>query len=210
MKIVSIDLETTGLDPENCQILEFGAIIEDTEKKLPFEELPKFKRVIYHEEIKGSAFALNMNVRLLKAIADYKSKCDSFSNGKVSQEEIKEYIKSNNITTLKNLASEFYQFLEPNFIEGPNLRMKKITINVAGKNFGMFDYNFIKHIPEIESVVGFSSRVIDPAILCVDWKNDFRLPGLNDCKQRHGIEGAVTHDALDDAWDVIQVLRKFY
>jgi hypothetical protein len=151
-----------------------------------------------------------MNFRLLKAIADYKSKCDSFSYGKVSQEEIKEYIKSNNITTLKNLAMEFYQFLEPHFIEGPNLRMKKITINVAGKNFGMFDYNFIKHIPEIESVVGFSSRVLDPAILCVDWKNDFRLPGLNDCKQRHGIEGAVTHDALDDAWDVIQVLRKFY
>jgi DNA polymerase III epsilon subunit-like protein len=29
MKYVSIDLETTGLDEEKCQILEFGAAFED-------------------------------------------------------------------------------------------------------------------------------------------------------------------------------------
>lgn len=210
MKYVSLDIETTGLDPESCQILEFGAIIEDTNNKLPFEELPKFKKVIYHEEIRGSAFAINMNMRLIKIIAEYKSMCDKFNNTKISEEEIKNYIKNNNITTLKNLALEFYQFLEPHFTTGANLGIQKITINVAGKNFGMFDYGFIKKVPEIESVIGFSSRVLDPAILCVDWKNDFRLPSLSDCKQRHGISGEVTHDALEDAWDVIQVLRKFY
>ena len=42
MKYISIDIETTGLDPENCQILSIGAVIEDTLNQLPFEELPTF------------------------------------------------------------------------------------------------------------------------------------------------------------------------
>jgi hypothetical protein len=53
-------------------------------------------------------------------------------------------------------------------------------------------------------------RVIDPAILMVDWKNDESLPNLKVCKERADIEGIVTHNALEDAWDVIEVLRKFY
>jgi hypothetical protein len=52
--------------------------------------------------------------------------------------------------------------------------------------------------------------VLDPAILCVDWENDKQLPSLDDCKKRHSLEGEVTHDAVEDAWDIIQVLRKFY
>jgi hypothetical protein len=44
----------------------------------------------------------------------------------------------------------------------------------------------------------------------VDWNNDKSLPNLTTCKERAGIEGVVTHDALEDAWDVIEVLRKFY
>ena len=47
-------------------------------------------------------------------------------------------------------------------------------------------------------------------ILFVDWNNDTSLPNLTTCKERAGIEGVVTHDALEDAWDVVQVLRKFY
>ena len=42
------------------------------------------------------------------------------------------------------------------------------------------------------------------------WKNDDAAPGLGLCKERAGIEGIVTHNALEDAWDVIEILRKFY
>lgn len=209
-KYVSIDIETSGLDPENCQILEFGAIVEDTEKKLSFDEIPKFKKVIYHEEIKGNAFALNMNARLLKILADYQSKYDKFNARKITLEELKSFAKENNITTLKGLVTDFYSFLEPHFNNGVDWGADKIEINVAGKNFGMFDYNFIKKVPDIDRLVRFRSRVLDPAILCVDWKNDSSLPGLLECKKRQNIEGIVTHDSIEDAWDVIQVLRKFY
>ena len=54
------------------------------------------------------------------------------------------------------------------------------------------------------------SRVLDPAILCVDWDNDDSLPSLDECKTRMNIEGVVTHNALEDAIDVINVLRKNY
>jgi DNA polymerase III alpha subunit (gram-positive type) len=206
MIYVSIDTETTGLNPENCQLLEFGAIIEDTTKKLPFEELPKFKRLIFHEEIKGNPFALNMNSRILSIFAEYQSMHDKFVAGKVTEDEMKNFVAENNITSLENLASSFYSFLVKNGFESG----KKIELNVAGKNFGMFDYGFLKLVPRMEELFRFKSRVLDPAILCVDWNEDKALPSLNDCKQRHGIEGEVTHDAVEDAWDVIQVLRKFY
>jgi hypothetical protein len=37
--------------------------------------------------------------------------------------------------------------------------------------------------------------------------NDDTLPSLDVCKKRANIDGNVSHNALLDAWDVIQVLR---
>jgi len=206
MIYISIDTETTGLNPENCQLIQFGAIIEDTAKKLPFEELPKFSKIIFYEEIKGNPFALNMNSKIISKISEYYSMYDKLVGGKVSEEEMKKFVSENNITSIDNLASSFYAFLVNHGFESG----KKIELNVAGKNFGMFDYGFIKLIPRMEEFFKFKSRVLDPAILCVNWNEDKTLPSLDECKKRHGIEGDVTHDAIEDAWDVIQVLRKFY
>jgi hypothetical protein len=41
----------------------------------------------------------------------------------------------------------------------------------------------------------------------MDWKNDESLPNLQKCMDRCKIKGEVTHDALQDAIDVVQVLR---
>ena len=65
---VSIDIETTGLDPRKCQTLEIGAAIDDWTK--PIEELPLFRRVIAWEEVVGSPYAMAMNSRLLKSIGN--------------------------------------------------------------------------------------------------------------------------------------------
>ena len=69
MKYVSIDLETTGLEKDRYQILSFGAIIEDTENKLPLTEIPKFHAAILHSELTGSPFAFNMNKKILRKMA---------------------------------------------------------------------------------------------------------------------------------------------
>src|SRR5690349_12095405 len=67
MKYVSIDLETTGLDPENCVILELAAIIEDTKTQLPREQCPIFHRYVDHgNRLAGEPYALVMNAALMK------------------------------------------------------------------------------------------------------------------------------------------------
>jgi len=66
MIYISIDTETTGLNPENCQLLSFGAIVEDTNKKLPFDQIPKFHCAVLRGErdiLQGELYALNMNNR---------------------------------------------------------------------------------------------------------------------------------------------------
>ena len=74
MIYISIDTETTGLTPETCQLLSLGAIVEDTEKKLPFDQIPKFHCAILRGErdiLQGELFALNMNKDLIERITQY-------------------------------------------------------------------------------------------------------------------------------------------
>ena len=64
---VSIDIETTGLNPMECQILEVGAVIDDGRA---LENLPQFHCYVLHQQIVGSAFALSMHPTILRRIAN--------------------------------------------------------------------------------------------------------------------------------------------
>ena len=188
MKYISIDTETTGLDPENCQILSFGAIIEDTNNPLPFEKVPKFYKVMKLRHIQGQPYALNLNKGLI--------------------EEIKEG-KSENLISPDNFTDEFMGFLEDNGLFSYEIGAKNEKIKVAGKNFSGFDKLFIEKLPRAHTIE-FHQRVLDPAALYVDFKNDEWLPNLDTCLERAGVERTVTHNALEDAWDVILTLRNKY
>jgi hypothetical protein len=59
-----------------------------------------------------------------------------------------------------------------------NNATKPITINVAGKNFATFDKLFLQELPWWQKLIKIRQRVLDPAILMVDWKNDTSLPNL--------------------------------
>jgi hypothetical protein len=96
-------------------------------------------------------------------------------------------------------------WLEANGINGE--ADSPVSINVAGKNFASFDKQFLQKLPNWNSVINVRSRIIDPAILCVDWENDSSLPNLETCMQRSHVEGTVTHDALQDAVDVVRTIR---
>jgi hypothetical protein len=122
---------------------------------------------------------------------------------------VKEFYKflwSNGYSTLDSPSTHINGKLTP-IIDG---KTKPITLNVAGKNFGTFDKLFLQELPWWQKLIRTRQRVLDPAILCVDWTNDTSLPSLITCKERMNIEGIVTHNALEDAWDVIELLRKFY
>jgi len=214
MKYVSIDIETSGLDSEKNCVLSIGAIIEDTEKKLPYEECPKFNAVILQREIVGSPRALTMNKGLIAMIGEY---LEGNDETRFNMDTILNY----SFYEKEDVVKKFYEFLWVNGYGDavPNQLLvtskidsnsKPITLNVAGKNFGTFDKLFLQQLPWWQKLIRTRQRVLDPAILCVDWKSDTSLPSLTTCKERTNISGEVTHDALEDAWDVIQVLRKFY
>jgi hypothetical protein len=222
MMYVSIDVETSGLDPLKNQVLSIGAIIEDTKTKLPFQECPKFHAMVVQNEIVGSPRALTINRDLLAEMADY---LQSSGEDRFNMETHSKYL----FTTPDGVIKEFFDFLfkngygydtissgmEVRIINGRVLptfgsKVRPITINVAGKNFGTFDKLFLEQLPWWQKLIRTRQRVIDPAIQFCDWENDESLPNLYTCKQRAGIEGIVTHDALEDAWDVIELLRKSY
>lgn len=228
MKYVSIDLEMSGLDSEKHQILSFGAIIEDTENKLPFNLIPKFYGVILHREIVGSPRAIGMNWSLIGNIGDY---IEGSENDKKALELVQSlrYDGGYKFYEEDEIVKEFFDFLFLNgygydiiskaqavrFIGGHSLpifgsSIKPITINVAGKNFATSDKLFLDKLPWWKKLIRTRARVIDPAILFCDWKNDDAIPTLDECKKRQNIPGVVAHTALDDAWDVIQLLRTKY
>lgn len=223
MKYISIDIETTGLDPEKNKVISIAAIIEDTENKLPFDECPKINLAILQNELIGSARAITINKQLISEIADYQDANDETRRLIDIQSDYK-FVREDDV------AKEFYWWLDENgfgyglydnsggygvIVDGKhkpaiNGATKPITINVAGKNFATFDMLFLKQLPWWQKLIKIRQRVLDPAILMVDWENDESLPNLKQCKERANIEGIVTHNALEDAWDVIEVMRKSY
>jgi DNA polymerase III epsilon subunit-like protein len=56
MKYVSIDIETTGLNPKTCQILEFAAVADGKEP---------FHYYIKHDYLSGDPYALQLNASIL-------------------------------------------------------------------------------------------------------------------------------------------------
>ena len=196
MKYVSIDIETTGLDPETCQILQIGAVIEDTLNPVPFEDLPSFKCIVEHENYSGSPFALSLNSWILKILGGLENK---------TKDERLEYRKYHNILPVGLVAKSFQMWLIENCLAtdliGP------VKINAAGKNFASFDKVFLQKLPNWGANVQIRQRILDPAILLTDWKTDESLPNLQVCIDRCKLAGEVTHDALQDAIDVVRVIR---
>jgi len=218
MIYVSIDIETSGLNHDMNHVLSIGAIIEDTNKKLPYEELPKFNAIVLQNNIQGSPRAITMNKEIISLMGEYlegsnevRESLNNSSGYQFYEEEdvIKEFyifLWSNGFSALDSLSAHVNGKLTP-IIDS---RTKPITLNVAGKNFGTFDKLFLQELPWWQKLIRTRQRVLDPAILCVDWVNDTSLPSLTTCKERMNVEGIVTHNALEDAWDVIEILRKFY
>jgi oligoribonuclease len=222
MIFISIDIETTGLERDRYQILSIGAILEDTSKKLPFDEIPKFHAAILHNEITGSPYALNMNKALIEATVQYQTAQDQDEKNDLMHIHQMQFLKEDGVVEAffhwlcdNNMVD--YKFTDmmvmtENGKSYPALtsKMKPVSINVAGKNFASFDKIFLERLPRWQQVIRIRQRIIDPSVMFANWNEDETLPNLQTCKERAKIEGVVTHNALEDAWDVIQLLRTQY
>lgn len=188
----SIDIETAGTNWDEHTILEFGAILEDTKKKLTFEEVPKFSCLLKHPKYIGTPYAIAMNKEIFEELKNEQSNCEIINFNELGFKFRKWLFEQNNLSSEK-------------FIDNFN----PITITVAGKNFGTFDMRFLENLNDFKNNVWFRRRVLDPAVLCFDNNFDKYLPDLKICKERVGIENSeIAHRTIQDAWDVIKILRE--
>jgi len=65
---LALDIETTGLDPDQNQILEIGAVFNNPSERVI--DCEAFAMLVNPGTIVGDPFALVMNIDLLQAIAD--------------------------------------------------------------------------------------------------------------------------------------------
>jgi oligoribonuclease (3'-5' exoribonuclease) len=178
MKYLSIDVETTGRNPNEHKVIMFAAILDDLNKPRPVDNLP-FYSCIINQEKKGEPYALEMNEWIFKEMP---------KEG-ISQAQ---FIK------------EFTAWLNQ---QGFEEEKGRFVINVAGKNVAGFDNIFLKNIPGFTDRIRIRSRCIDPTILFLD-KKDEHLPDLQTCLERAGIQKRVSHNALEDALDIVQLIRE--
>lgn len=184
MKYISIDLETTGIEDKGPQhILQISMIVEDTLNIKPLEQLPHFTAFIKQDKISGEPYALAMNAWILDIISGRKDNHTNYP-----------------IISLKELPGKIDAFLNEHFESGNG------KIIFAGKNIAMFDANFLPNGTRQR----MSHRVLDPGTLFVDFKKDEKPPNLKLIKERCDISGEVTHDAFDDALDIIKIFRTKY
>lgn len=186
MKYLSIDVETTGLDPMSNDILEIGAILEDTSYALHRETIPTFHYYIWKDNYVGNAYALAMNAEILKKIVHLRK------------------VNSPQLIHPHEVVKKLVAFLSSHLIGYGD---SKLTL--AGKNVANFDLRFLERLPGWNALP-IHRRILDPSPYYIQWSTDLCLPDLKQCKDRAGLKGDVTHNAVDDAWDVVEVLRKQY
>ena len=177
MPYVSIDLETTGLNYDYCQILEIGAVYDDWTK--PVAELPVYHRYIQDTVYTGEPFGLALNAAILKRLSG-----DAEDNWLLASE----------------VAEDFVDWLQIDCGWG-NTDNHKIT--ATGKNFGTFDLPFLRKIGRFP----FAHRVLDPAPLYFRPLEDEGLPDTKTCMERAGLDGKVAHTAVEDAIAVVKLIR---
>lgn len=188
MRYCSIDIETCGTDPDTCDILEFGAVLDDLKVKNPINSLPTFHCYFVLPEYKGQPYALSMHKNIFLNIAE-KKKGYIYTDPMKFGDMFKEFLLNNDYDLSK--------------------KNNKVFINAAGKNFASFDLQFLNKRTNLSQHVVIRNRILDPSILFLD-KKDEVLPSLSDCKKRAGLQELVSHDAVSDALDVIKLMRKSF
>lgn len=218
MKIVSLDIETTGLDPTQDDILEVGAVYADLTEES--DDRPPFRCVIVSESGRYNVtpFCASMHQSLWVEIETAEKAFNQFAREDNTDEKYGHFhLHRSDGTVLWNSKLEtwycrpemigwcFFQWLSQ-FGITPGER-----INVAGKNAAMFDLPFLNEPPYLFSEAArviVRHRIVDPAILFFRLGEDTAPPSLSVCFQRAGgMEPTGLHTAVGDVLDVVRLLR---
>lgn len=190
MKLLSIDIETTGLDTATCSTLEVGCVLFDPQPAIdatPQEKRWKtFERLIEHSRIQGEPYALQLNANILAELAG---------------------VKKTHVQIIKaaELGSQVAQWLR---LEGVNAENKA---TIVGKNYDAFDRQFLNRVPGWNQFVSplVERRVLDVGSLYFN-PEEGKVVNLESCLKTIGVDSTVSHRALDDALQVATAVSRFF
>lgn len=135
----SIDIETTGLNPETDQILEVGAVL--ALKPGSLLDMPTFHTRIRYDRLEGAPYALMLNSKIIEDMA------------KLPREDVDGWIR------LHDLGKLFRKWLEENGVE---------RVHPCGKNFQGFDRQFLWRVPGWPKQM-FTHRALDCGTMYASW-----------------------------------------
>lgn len=192
MKYVSLDLETTGLDSNLHQIIEIACVIDDLRKPVDIESLGSgnrahgFSTLVVHENYNFSHWAMKTHLK----------------NGLIN--ELLTRVGQAGQMGPSQAGGWLIQFLTSHSLYEA-IQGKRPT--VAGKNFARFDAPFLLKLH------GFSigqewwhHRSLDVGSLYAK-ATDTELPSTEECLKRAGLKSGGNHRAMDDALDVVRLVR---
>lgn len=183
---VSIDIETTGID-DKSHILQISAVYDDLKSpisQLKTIDLPIKYKVMTHCE----PYAIGMNAKLFEKMMD------------------KNFVTYTPGEALDRLVDFLAQVREAEGVDEKG-RPKKIV--VAGKNVASFDIPKIRlmmqgtdYLKPFDDLIHY--KTLDVGSLYFDtFKDNVSLSEINKLTNR----AAVSHNALDDAFDVVHAVR---
>lgn len=181
---VSIDIETTGID-DKSHILQISAVFDDLKSpitKLKKVDIPIKYAIMTHCE----PYAMGMNADLLKKMMD------------------KDYGYDPDFA-----ASILMTFLSECLAASVDEKGRTQKLILAGKNVASFDIPKIRAFlkgtrfeKDFESMIHY--KTLDVGSLYYDvFKDNVSLSKINELTNRP----AVSHNALDDAFDVVHAVR---
>jgi oligoribonuclease (3'-5' exoribonuclease) len=182
---ISIDIETTGLDSEKCQVIEIGMVVE-TDWRTPIEQLPACSFLVDPGTIIGEPFALQLNAQILREIAE----CRRTGSG--------------NWTDTEGAVQKMFNFMRAYF----PYTHAQLHFVAAGKNYGSFDARFLERLPNWKAWMKPHHRPLDPGGMYFDARIDDSVPGTEECMRRAGFDPDVKHRAEEDARNVVRLIRR--
>lgn len=186
---VSLDIETLGLGML-APIIEFGAVVANW---LTGDIISEFHTYVWHASYDNcEPYAMSMHPTILRRIATREEPWNYTIIGGLDVEVmgwLRQVEKDHGIVLWKEEKG----------------RPGKIV--VAGKNVAGFDLPRLREqCREWDKYVPCHHRVIDPGNMFWNPMTDDIPPGSNDCLQRCHIDTETTHNALEDAKDVCQMV----
>ena len=181
MKILWLDLETTGLDWNKHQILELAAVADDTDQ--PIGEAKTFQVLVWNDPLVIEPRLLEMHKELLAKITRENSVLPRELAGLLG-----DFVLSLGWDRHLNIGGKNVGF-DINFLG----RQEWFGRDGLALTFGGFRSR---------------SRFIDIGMLWANWKTDEALPGTNQCLERAGLQGGTNHRALEDCLIAAELFRK--